>query len=234
VDRIEIAQTVLDAIGGDTYLEIGVSTGMSFIPLRAKRKWGVDPDPHLSWKRLAKYRLFSLLHIGQEIIFRQTSDRFFKDHESILKRHGLDVGFVDGLHTYEQALRDVLNCLDYLRPHGVILMHDCNPADETTALPAAGIAAVAAKSDPGWTGDWCGDVWKAVVHLRSRDDLNVFVLDCDHGVGVVSRGGPAEKLAYSERDVQQMDYGRLAADRQRLLGLRPPEYLYEFLRSRGR
>jgi hypothetical protein len=115
-------------------------------------------------------------------------------------------------------------------------MHDCSPANEIAALPAAGIEEVAAKNFPGWTGAWNGDVWKAVVHLRSfYDDLNVFVLDCDNGVGVVARGRSREKkLSYSEHEIQQMDYGFLEKHRQRLLDLRPPDYIFEFLQSRGR
>jgi hypothetical protein len=139
VNRIEIAQAVLDATGGGNYLEIGVSSGESFIPLRAARKWGVDPNPHLSWKRLVKYRLFSLFNLKHEDIFRETSDEFFRKRDRLLRRHGIDVGFVDGLHTYAQALQDVLNCLAYLRPNGIILMHDCNPSTEMMALPAASI-----------------------------------------------------------------------------------------------
>ncbi len=235
MNRIEIAQTVLDATGNGNYLEIGVASGESFIPLRASRKWGVDPSHCLSWKRLAKYRLFALLQIRDERIFRQTSDEFFANHQRLLRRRGIDVSFVDGLHTYEQALRDVDNCLGYLNPNGVILIHDCNPETEIAAFPAGSIEEVATGNFPGWTGAWNGEVWKAVVHLRSlRDHLNVFVLDCDQGVGVVTRGHPGEKLSHSAQEIREMDYGFLEKDRERLLGLRPPEYIHEFLQSRGR
>jgi hypothetical protein len=233
VDRIQIAQAALNAAGRGNYLEIGVRKGESFIPLRAARKWGVDPDPHLNWKRLAKSRLISLLYLKHQEIFKETSDEFFKKHDRLLRKHGIDVSLIDGLHSYEQALRDVLNCLDYLKPNGVILMHDCNPANEIMALPAAGYAEIAARNIPNWAGLWCGDVYKAVIHLRAmRDDLNVFVLDCDYGVGVVSRGHSAEKLSHSERDIQEMDYGFFEKNRKKLLGLRPPDYIYEFLQSR--
>jgi hypothetical protein len=235
VDRIEIAQALLTATGGGNYLEIGVSTGSSFIPLRAARKWGVDPGYHISWKRIAKYRLFSLLNIKQEKIFKETSDEFFEKHGQMLRSWGIDVGFVDGLHTYGQALRDVLNCLEYLNPQGIILMHDCNPKDEITALPAVSIDSVAARNVPGWTGEWSGDVWKAVVHLRSfREDLEVFVLDCDTGIGVVTRGPPMQKLSFSRNDIEKMDYRVLEKNRQHLLGLRPANYIYEFLQGRYR
>jgi hypothetical protein len=234
VDRIDIVQTALDATGRGSYLEIGICTGESFIPIKASRKWGVDPGYVLSWKRIAKYRLFSLLHIKQEKIFKETSDAFLRNHQSLLKKHGIDVVFVDGLHTYKQSLTDVLNCLDYLKPNGIVLIHDCNPADAVAAIPAAGIDEVGAMNLPGWTGAWSGDVWKTVVHLRSlREDLTTFVLDCDNGIGVVACGRSAEMLPYTERDIKTMDYEFLAKNRQTLLGLRRPEYLDEFLRTRA-
>lgn len=235
VDRIEITQAALNATGRGNYLEIGVCTGASFIPLRAARKWGVDPDHYLSWKRINKYRLFSLLHIRHEAVFRETSDQFFERHERLLRTHGLDVGFVDGLHTYRQALRDILNCLEYLNANGLVLVHDCNPENELAATPAADISELMAMNIEGWNGVWSGDVWKAIVHLRSlRGDLTVFVLDCDNGVGVVTRGPALETLPYSEREIEEMDYGFLASNRQKLLGLESAHYIYEFLRSRSR
>ena len=35
---------------------------------------------------------------------------------------------------------------------------------------------------------WNGDCWKAWVKLRSRGDLNMFVVDTDFGCGVISFG----------------------------------------------
>ena len=232
MDRIDIVQAALDATGRGSYLEIGVCTGTSFIPIRASRKWGVDPGHLLSRKRIAKYRLFSVLYIKHETVFGETSDEFFKNRRPLLEKYGIDVAFIDGLHTYKQSLTDVLNCLDYLNPQGILLMHDCNPADEIAATPASDISEVAAMNVPGWTGAWNGDVWKTVVHLRSlHNDLTTAVLDCDNGIGVVRRGQSAETLTYAERDINAMDYEFLAQNRQSLLGLRPPDYLHEFLRT---
>jgi hypothetical protein len=232
LDRISIIQTVLDATGRGTYLEIGVCTGESFIPTRANRKWGVDPGHALSWKRLSKYKLFSLLGLKDERIFREESDKFFEAHADILRKHGVDVAFVDGLHTYAQAHRDIENSLRHLNQGGYVLAHDCNPESAAAAVPASDIAAAAAEAGPDWSGAWNGDVWKAIVHLRStRDDLRVHVLDCDNGVGVVWRGAPTERLSYSPGEICEMDYADLERDRIRLLGLRPPSFLNDVLRG---
>lgn len=232
LDRILIAQSILDVLGRETYLEIGVNTGSSFIPIKAKRKWGVDPCYTLTSRRLMKYALFSCTRIRVERLFRMTSDEFFVKNERLLASYGIDVCLVDGLHTYEQALRDLLNSLKYLKPKGVILVHDCNPTTELMAFPAEGIENLVRQHIPEWDGAWSGDVWKAVVHVRAlRNDVDAFVLDCDTGIGIVTKRRPKLSLWYSERDIRAMDYGFLSNNRQTLLGLRPSEYFEEFLKT---
>lgn len=167
-----------------------------------------------------------------EHLFRMTSDEFFVKKERLLNSYGVDVCLVDGLHTYEQALRDLLNSLKYLKPNGVILLHDCNPTTELMALPAARIEDVIRLRIPQWDGTWSGDVWKALVHLRAlRKDVDAFVLDCDTGIGVVTKRQPKHSLSYSENDIRMMDYGFLSNNRKTLLGLQPSEYFEEFLQT---
>ena len=235
LNRIEIVQQWLDAIGGRTYLEIGVDTGASFIPIRAARKWGVDPAYHLTCRRRAKYRLFSLIGFGAERLFRMTSDEFFRRHASLLAARKVDVCLIDGLHTYEQSLKDVEQVLPFLTPAGAIVMHDCNPATALMALPAANIEELIARGIPDWDGAWSGDVWKTIVHLRAcRSDLRVFVIDCDTGVGIVTRGVPDSRLRYTARDIQSMDYAFFAARRHELLDLRSETSFRGFLAGASR
>lgn len=230
MNRIQVAQAALDIFEDPNYLEIGVCTGESFIPMRAKRKWGVDPGYIISWKRRLKYAVFSFLGLKTENLYRMTSDDFFEKKKEMLSSLGVHVCFVDGLHTYEQALRDVLNTLKDLKPGGIVLMHDCNPATEVMALPAESIEAVSKEDIPGWNGAWSGDVWKAVVHLRSLySDLNVFTLDCDTGIAVVTKGVPETRLNYSKADIDSMDYSVFAPRRAELLDLRSPSILPAFL-----
>ena len=236
MDRTDIIRRSLAAVGDDTYLEIGVDTGVSFIGCHAKRKWGVDPSPKLTRKRRLKYAVFAALGLKEERIFPMTSDDFFSAEKSRLAKHGVNVAFVDGLHTYEQALRDTRNVLEYLRPGGLIVLHDCNPSSELMATPASSMEEMIGRVDePGWTGAWTGDVWKAIVHARSIwNDVEAFVLDCDFGVGIISRGKPNERLDLSERDIRQMTYHSLEQRRPELLGLREPGYFDEFLRDHVR
>ena len=97
---------------------------------------------------------------------RMTSDEFFA-----VNQQSFDLVFIDGLHLREQVLRDVENALRVLSPHGCIVIHDCLPTERQQQLrePAGG-------GEP-----WTGDVWKAVVELRQRPDLDIAVLDADWG-----------------------------------------------------
>jgi len=112
----------------------------------------------------------------------------------------------------------------------VILMHDCNPTFAAAAHPAGSLAEAAAMNLPGWNGEWNGDVWKTICRLRSgRPDLRVFVLDCDFGVSVVTRGRPDDHFDSSPQMIAEMNYEDFAQNRQKILNLKPATYLEEFL-----
>jgi hypothetical protein len=38
------------------------------------------------------------------------------------------------------------------------------------------------------TGEWIGDVWKTIIHLKSKykDCLNITVLETDYGLGYIT------------------------------------------------
>jgi hypothetical protein len=163
-----------------------------------------------------------------------TSDDFFATESAFLEVRGIDVALIDGLHTYGQVVQDVENTLRYLGDDGVIVLHDCNPASASIAYPAASFADFY-EQHRWWNVLWSGDVWKAIVYLRSiRDDLQVAVLNCDFGVGIIRRGLPESRLSYSPAEIESLTYKDLAADRERLLNVKPPKYLREFLASERR
>ena len=100
------------------------------------------------------------------------------------------------------------------------------------AVPANSVTEAATKGVPGWDYLWCGDVWKAIVYLRSvYEDLNVFVLDCDMGIGIVTRGKMENKLPYTPDEIKKLTFEDLEADRARLLNLKSPAYFDGFLRQ---
>lgn len=233
MDRFEVVQQIIDRIKAKSYLEIGVEKGIVFLKLKVSKKIGVDPKFKIKRKRKLKAILKNFSNISNEY-YEMTSDMFFAKHAVRLGHlQDIDVAFIDGLHTHEQSLKDVENCLKFLKENGVIVMHDCNPLSEAEAYPSKSPEQAAVSCPSEWTGDWCGDVWKTIVRLRStRKDLNIFVLDCDHGLGVITKGKPESTLEYSKADIDQLSYKSLEANRVKILNLKPADYLQEFLKQK--
>ena len=51
--------------------------------------------------------------------------------------------------------------------------------------------------------EWNGDVWKSVVHLRSLyKNINVFVLDTDFGIGIISKRSADSGLNFSPDQIE--------------------------------
>lgn len=227
VNRIRAVQQALAMRSNPVYLEIGVSRGQAFQRISADVKIAVDPAFRLT------ERTRELANAKGRVVeyFEITSDAFFDHEKALLEQHPVDVALIDGLHTYEQVVRDVENTVRYLKDDGVIFLHDCNPPFELAGRRAESWDEfMAQQSGPLKIGIWNGDVWKAIVELRStRPDLLVGVLKCDQGVGFVRKGSPESTLPYSPEQVKALTYADLKADRTRLLNLKPPRYLGEFL-----
>lgn len=227
VNRIRAVRRALEGRTNPVYLEIGVSRGQAFQRIAADVKIAVDP----AFKLSERTRELADSKGRTTHYFETTSDAFFENEAAFLGQHPVDVALIDGLHTYEQVVRDVEYTLRYLREDGVIFLHDCNPPFELAGRRAESWDDfIAQQKGPLVIGLWNGDVWKAIVHLRStRPDLLVGVLKCDQGVGFVRKGSPESMLPYSPEQVAALTYADLKADRKRLLNLKPPRYVDEFL-----
>lgn len=227
VNRIRAVQRALDQRVNPVYLEIGVSRGQAFQKIRADVKIAVDPAFRLS----ERTRELADAKGRATHYFETTSDAFFVGEAAFLEKHPVDVALIDGLHTYEQVVRDVEYTVRHLKDDGVIFLHDCNPPFELAGRRAESWDDfIAQQKGPLVIGLWNGDVWKAIVHLRStRPELVVGVLKCDQGVGFVRKGTPDTTLSYTPEQVEALTYADLKADRKRLLNLKPPRYLDEFL-----
>ena len=99
---------------------------------------------------------------------RATSDDFFKKNTE-----KFDCVFIDGLHRYYQVKKDILNSINSLNEGGIILLHDCLPNN------------VYEQAVPRCQYKWNGDVWKAIVELRTYKNLDIYTCYADHGIGVV-------------------------------------------------
>lgn len=225
MNRVTLIQSLMKQKGLKNYLEIGVFNGHVFFRVKSTFKIAVDPE----------FQFDALRKIGKTIInpynlfnkyFSKTSDDFFaEDAPGLLAQKKIDIALVDGMHEYGYALRDVENMLTYLGEDGVIIMHDCNPATKEAARSYQEWKAA------GSTGQWNGDVWKAIVHLRSlRKDIDVFVLDCDHGLGIISRRKPENNLNFSAEQIQAFTYEDFNANRAQWINLKRADYSYEYFK----
>jgi hypothetical protein len=158
------------------YLEIGVETGATLsLATSAEVAIGVDP---------ADFPLDQPLPPAARVV-RSTSDDFFARHgRDELFGGPVDLAFVDGMHLFEYALRDFINCEAWCSPSATIVLHDC--------LPILGVAAERERK----TRFWVGDTWKTVVALaRFRPDLRIrTILAPPSGLVVVRQLDPSSRL----------------------------------------
>lgn len=137
-----------------SYLEVGVHRGLTFDMVSLPLRTGVDPEP--------LFRLDRLPH-GVDF-FQGTSDDFFDQFDP---RENFDIIFLDGLHTFQQTYRDLINALR-LCPRGIVLIDDVIPSDEVSAIPdhEFSLAERHRRHLPG--EPWHGDVFRMMLCLADH------------------------------------------------------------------
>jgi hypothetical protein len=152
-DYIAILDGLHELLQPAGYVEIGVEFATTLKLARPQtRALGIDPAPQVETPLTENISLY-----------RQTSDDFFAENNlSNLLNGPFTFAFIDGLHIFEQVLRDFINLEKYAGPDSLILIHDCLPLDQRTA------------SRTRTTQFWSGDVWKIVPCLKNeRPDLQI-------------------------------------------------------------
>jgi hypothetical protein len=198
VYRFDLINEVISRFGFKNYLEIGVcNPDDCFNQVNCEVKMGVDPGVEFP---------------DNPVKYQMTSDDFFSRLESGLldidPGYRWDVVFIDGLHISTQVMIDVQNSLYHLNPNGYIFLHDCNPESYFMQREDYYV--------DGQQRPWNGTVWKVIYNLRShRNDLQVFTIDTDWGVGVIRRG-PSNPIDFEN---PFYEYNQMALNRQRDLGL---------------
>jgi len=132
---------------------------------------------------------------------RKNSDDFFLENKV-----KFDLVFIDGLHIYEQVKKDIINSLKCLNENGIILVHDCMPDS------------LSKQAVPRYKMKWNGDVWKAIVDLRQREDLDIFTCEIDQGIGIITKrknssilklNKPAKNLKFKDYYYNYKEYLRI-------------------------
>jgi hypothetical protein len=125
-----------------TYIEIGVRSGESLACALPETKCiGVDPNPVITFPIPPDTTLIPT-----------TSDDYFALQAA--ESASFDLAFIDGLHLFEQALRDFIQLERRAHRASVILIHDCIPLDQVSSARVR------------TTDFYCGDVWKLPLCLQ--------------------------------------------------------------------
>jgi hypothetical protein len=193
-----------------SYLEIGLSMGLTFERVSAQVRWGVDPSPRFDTE---------FLPAGVQI-FVKSSDHFFETTRPATR---FDVVYIDGLHQFRQVYRDLLNSIAHLAPRGSVLIDDTVPCDEVSAIPDQR-RSLMRRAELGCAGTpWHGDVWKAVVAIAQLHPELDFRT-------IIGSGNPqtlvwyAPESAPAPRAATDADLARIAAlEYESVLGAGVPE-----------
>ena len=178
-----------------TYLEIGVSRGETLHLARPPTQAvGIDPDPLPTQEEFA----------AATRLFVMTSDAFFApDHwHSALGDLTFELSFIDGLHLFEQVLRDFINVERHSTPQSTAVFHD--------TLPLVAIATEREVAAPFW----CGDVWKIVPCLEAlRPDLRIVTIPTPpSGLSIVTGLDPSSTVLADRFDQAVARFGALGFD----------------------
>ena len=128
-----------------------------------------------------------------------------------------DVIFLDGLHTYSQTSKDITNSLKYLNPSGVIIVHDCLPKKIWNQIV------------PRMYGHWNGDVWKAIVEMRTYEDLDTYTCIADHGLGLILKRKNKNILNLKINDFNKLTFSDYYKKHKEFMNPIPHEKLFEIL-----
>lgn len=153
----DVVNALLSLYSTPRYLEIGVNKGKTFDAARASRKVAVDPR--------FRFDAVAAQAANPAAVYHQIpSDEYFG---SIAKSdEAFDVILLDGLHTFEQTLRDLLNALAHLAPGGVILIDDVIPRSYAASV-ANERQSRALAAAIGTKQGWMGDVYRLVFFIET-------------------------------------------------------------------
>ena len=180
--RYDIVNEIIVKRNYTSYLEIGCFKDETFNQINIKKKIGVDP---ISGGNL-----------------RMTSDKFF-----IENKEKFDLIFIDGLHVYEQVIKDIFNSIKVLKENGIILVHDCLPRKLWYQTPTR------------MSDTWNGDVWKAIVACRTLENIDTYTCLADEGIGVIKVQKNNNPLNLNLSNFKNLKYKEYYTNRESLMNI---------------
>lgn len=187
---LDFLQRLHERLRPRTYLEIGIGEGDS-LALSRCRSVGVDPEFVVTSEILAPVSLV-----------RATSDDYFAGLEergtTPFDGDPVDVAFIDGLHHFEQALRDFVHVERYATASSVVVFDDVFPRRRKEAARERR------------TLFWTGDVfWMPYALAKWRPDLSLLRVDTQPtGLLLVTGLDPASTVLAASLDAIEAEYVR--------------------------
>lgn len=206
VTRSEVVQKILSLFHEASYLEIGVAKGTTFHAVSAQRKVAVDP--------MFRFDVPSAENKNIEATYHQlTSDEYFGT--IIGANEKFDVIYIDGLHTFDQTLRDFVNAVAHLNEGGVIVIDDVLPSSYFAAIRDLNTVKILRARSVAPEGAWMGDVYRIVFFIESFFQSHTYrTIRDNHGMLVVW-AKPREKVgAMSVEHVSRLPYETIFLNRQ--------------------
>lgn len=213
--RSERINTISRLVNAKRYLEIGVCRGDTFFEVETEYKVGVDPCFQFNFK--AKEN-------KNTRFYQVPSDDFFR----LSRREKFDVIYLDGLHTFEQTLRDFINSLEFSHEKSIWLIDDTRPNDNFAALPDEDRCFRLRRLLGNGDWAWMGDVYKIVYFIRNVMNFYNYRTFSGHGQTVVWKDattfgeGPSVPL----EKVGSMTYEDHIGTLQSMMNIEPDAKIY--------
>jgi Methyltransferase domain len=185
---VEFMAALHERLAPRTYLEIGVAGGHSLAVSRCA-SIGVDPGFAVDQELLAPVSLR-----------RCTSDEYFRslgeESRTPFGELPIDLAYIDGMHLFENALRDFIGAERYSSRSSVIAFDDVLPRNVDEAARNRAIL------------PWAGDVFRIRFALKKhRPDLKQVLVDTEPtGTLLVARLDPASGVLSDRLDEIVRDY----------------------------
>jgi hypothetical protein len=179
---LEFLAALHERLAPRTYLEIGIAEGHSLALSRCPSV-GVDPDFCITQELT-----------GPTSLARCTSDEYFRrldaGRASPFGELPVDLTYIDGMHHFENALRDFIGAERHSTRSSVIAFDDVLPRDVDEAARARQV----------WP--WTGDVyWIPLALAEYRRDLRLVLVDTEPtGTLVVARLDPSSQVLSGSLD----------------------------------
>lgn len=150
----EMINQLIKQFGCRRYLEIGVEKGATFKNIKSKHRTGVDPFFRFNFAKIIDKNTRCL---------EMTSDQFFC---GVAGKEPFDLIFIDGLHHFEQMLRDFQNSFFHSHPKTIWVIDDTFPSDPYSCHRQREKAYTLRKKYSQENQQWHGDVYKLVFFLH--------------------------------------------------------------------